>query len=171
MFNAELYDINKDGFLDIICGGHDWTHGNTDSYDNPPLIIYGDGIDYVGNQTLRLPGSSVSGQGVVTDFNFYDLNGDNTEEIILTRTGDNQTDPSNFYNGWSIQILEKTGTMYVDRTENFIDNSSNSSGSWIRWGHFSDKDNDGKVEFFNTAYPDSQDYLEWELNGGMLIKQ
>ena len=25
MYNAELYDINNDGFLDLITGGHDWT--------------------------------------------------------------------------------------------------------------------------------------------------
>ena len=41
MYNAEFYDINKDGFLDIISGGHDWTYGNV----NTPLIIFGDGID------------------------------------------------------------------------------------------------------------------------------
>lgn len=75
MYNAEFYDINKDGFLDIISGGHDWTYGNV----NTPLIIFGDGIDYINGQTLRLPESYINGQGIVTDFNFYDLDGDNIE--------------------------------------------------------------------------------------------
>ena len=151
MYNAEFYDINKDGFLDIISGGHDWTYGNVNTYDNTPLIIFGDGIDYINSETLRLPESSISGQGIVTDFNFYDLDGDNIEEIILTRTGDNQTDSNNFYNGWSIQVLKKSGTNYTDQTNSFINNFYEPTGSWIRWGHIRDKDNDGKVEFFNTV--------------------
>ena len=170
MYNAEFYDVNKDGFLDIICGGHDWT-GNVNSYDNTPLIIFEDGNNYVGNETLRLPESSINGQGIVTDFNFYDLDGDNIEEIILTRTGDNQTDANNFYNGWSIQILKKSVTTYTDQTNSFINNFHDTTGSWIKWGHFRDKDNDGKVEFFNTGYPGSSDYLEWELNAGFLSRQ
>jgi hypothetical protein len=171
MYNAEFYDVNKDGFLDIISGGHDWTYGNVNTYDNTPLIIFGDGIDYINSETLRLPESSISGQGIVTDFNFYDLDGDNIEEIILTRTGDNQTDSNNFYNGWSIQVLKKSGTNYTDQTNSFINNFYEPTGSWIRWGHIRDKDNDGKVEFFNTAYPNVLNYLEWELNAGFLSRQ
>tara|TARA_B110000967_G_C18845763_1_gene541893 strand:+ start:103 stop:1563 length:1461 start_codon:yes stop_codon:yes gene_type:complete len=171
MYNAEFYDVNKDGFLDIICGGHDWTYGNVNSYDNTPLIIFGDGNNYVGNETLRLPKSSINGQGIVTDFNFYDLDGDNIEEIILTRTGDNQTDANNFYNGWSIQILKKSATTYTDQTNSFLNNFYDATGSWIRWSHFRDKDNDGKVEFFNTGYSGTSNYLEWELNAGFLSRQ
>lgn len=168
MFNAEFYDVNKDGFLDIICGGHDWTG---DGYDNTPLIILGDGNNYVGNETIRLPESTINGQGVVTDFNFYDLDGDNIEEIILTRTGDNSTDANNFYRGWSIQILKKSANTYTDQTNKFIDDFYDSTGSWISWGHFRDKDNDGKVEFFNTGYPGSSNYLEWELTESGLERQ
>tara|TARA_B110000240_G_scaffold80284_1_gene91542 strand:- start:118 stop:1578 length:1461 start_codon:yes stop_codon:yes gene_type:complete len=171
MYNAEFYDVNKDGFLDIICGGHDWTYGNVNSYDNTPLIIFGDGNNYVGNETLRLPKSSINGQGIVTDFNFYDLDGDNIEEIILTRTGDNQTDANNFYIGWSIQILKKSATTYTDQTNSFLNNFYDATGSWIRWSHFRDKDNDGKVEFFNTGYSGTSNYLEWELNAGFLSRQ
>ena len=27
MYNAELIDINNDGFIDLIAGGHDWSWG------------------------------------------------------------------------------------------------------------------------------------------------
>jgi hypothetical protein len=171
LYNAELYDINKDGYLDIIAGGHDWTYEDVDTYNNTPLIIFGDGIDFIDNETLRLPESSISGQGLVSDFTFYDLDGDNSEEIILTRTGDSRTDSNNFYVGWSIQILTKDGTSYIDQTSNFINNSYDPTGSWIEWAIISDKDNDGKLEYFNTGYPNTPDYLEWELNDGVLIRQ
>jgi len=107
----------------------------------------------------------------VSDFTFYDLDGDNSEEIILTRTGDSRTDSNNFYVGWSIQILTKDGTSYIDQTSNFINNSYDPTGSWIEWAIISDKDNDGKLEYFNTGYPNTPDYLEWELNDGVLIRQ
>ena len=96
---------------------------------------------------------------------------DNIEEIILTRTGDNSTDANNFYRRWSIQILKKSANTYTDQTNKFIDDFYDSTGSWISWGHFRDKDNDGKVEFFNTGYPGSSNYLEWELTESGLERQ
>ena len=32
MYNAELFDLNNDGYLDLIMGGHDWY--------NDPLYIF-----------------------------------------------------------------------------------------------------------------------------------
>ena len=167
MFNAELYDFNNDGYLDIICGGHDWQWNSTE-YDTTPLIIYGDGGSYVGNESIRLPETEIYGQGVVTDFNFFDLDDDGMDEIIITRTGDMLTDTSNFYQGWSIQIIKQNGGNFTDMTNSFIENYSSQDGSWIRWGHFKDYDGDGKVEFYNTELPNSANYLEWELNQGFL---
>ena len=167
MFNAELYDFNNDGYLDIICGGHDWQWNSTE-YDTTPLIIYGDGGSYVGNESIRLPETEIYGQGVVTDFNFFDLDDDGMDEIIITRTGDMLPDTSNFYQGWSIQIIKQNGGNFTDMTNSFIENYSSEDVGWIRWGHFKDYDSDGKVEFYNTELPNSSNYLEWELNQGFL---
>ena len=169
MFNAELYDFNNDGYLDIICGGHDWQWNSTE-YDTTPLIIYGDGGSYVGNESIRLPETEIYGQGVVTDFNFFDLDDDGMDEIIITRTGDMLPDTSNFYQGWSIQIIKQNGGNFTDMTDSFIENYSSQDGGWIRWGHFKDYDGDGKVEFYNTELPNSSNYLEWELNQGFLYR-
>ena len=169
MFNAELYDFNNDGYLDIICGGHDWQWNSTE-YDTTPLIIYGDGGSYVGNESIRLPETEIYGQGVVTDFNFFDLDDDGMDEIIITRTGDMLPNTSNFYQGWSIQIIKQNGGNFTDMTDNFIENYSSQDGGWIRWGHFKDYDGDGKVEFYNTELPNSSNYLEWELNQGFLYR-
>ena len=167
MFNAELYDFNNDGYLDIICGGHDWQWNSTE-YDTTPLIIYGDGGSYVGNESIRLPETEIYGQGVVTDFNFFDLDDDGMDEIIITRTGDMLPNTSNFYQGWSIQIIKQNGGNFTDMTDSFIENYSSQDGGWIRWGHFKDYDGDGQVEFYNTELPNSANYLEWELNEGFL---
>ncbi len=59
---------------------------------------------------------------------------------------------------------------YVDATEEFINENSSPDGSWFRWAHFKDYDNDGKVEFYNTFFPSSPEYAEWELNQGFLSR-
>lgn len=166
MFNVELFDINKDGYLDMICGGHDW--GFSSEYDNTSLIFWGDGTGFIESEYIRLPQTEVFGQGVVTDFNFFDLNGSGEYEIIITRTGDNILNNENFYRGWSIQILQKDLSGYVDATESFINDSDSADGPWFRWAHFKDYDRDGKIEFFNTFLPSSPEYAEWELTQGFL---
>lgn len=170
-YNSELFDVDNDGFLDLVVGGHDWLY-NSLEYNNTPLIIFGDGIDFVNNRKLRLPASSISGQGIVTNFEFIDIDNDSTVEILLTRTGDNITSNSNFYKGWSIQILKLVDGQYLDYTEQFID-VNYGSGQWIVWTKLKDIDNDGKLELFNSVnpYKNSINYHEWELVGGKFIKK
>ena len=187
MYNAELFDINDDGFIDLIVGGHDWSLGQNpecqwwecNTYDNAPIIIYGDGVDFIDNEFLRLPASGIDKQGIVTNFEFFDLKNGGQVEIIITRTGDNMNeepssnwDQTNFYKNWSIQILELVGKNYLDATSNYIDIYSGSE-LWIRFTKIKDIDNDGVLEMYNTSNPynDQNNYLEWKIIGGRLIKQ
>jgi len=193
MYNAELFDVNNDGFLDLIMGGHDWDYNQNPecewwdclSYNNTPLIIYGDGVDFIGNETKRLPPSNIDKQGIVSSFKFIDLNNDGQVEILITRTGDDMNeerglawDQSNFYKGWSIQIVEKIGDEYVESTDKFIDNyygSLNTSNhlKWIRASNIKDYDNDGVLELINSEnpYENPENFLEWELVNGMFIRK
>ena len=179
MYNAELFDLNNDGYLDLIMGGHDWENQNSTSYDTLPLVIYGDGIDFIDNNYIRLPEANVSRQGLVTNFEFYDLNNDGKVEIILTRTGDGLGEEPNlpwnernFYKNWSVQVLELIGEEYIDKTNEFIDIFSG-TGQWIKFTKIRDKDNDGIMEMFNNVNPynDEDNYIEWKIIGGKLIKQ
>ena len=134
--NTEMYDFNNDGFLDIIIGGQDWTWNQNPNcewwdcltYNNTPLIIYGDGQDFVNNEYVRLPESSINGQGIPTHFEIFDIDNNGDVEIIVIRTGDDTNEErglpwneTNFYRGWSIQIIENLGGEYVDNTEKYID--------------------------------------------------
>ena len=165
IYNSEFFDINSDGFLDIIIGGHDWSHGG--DYDNTPLIIYGDGIDYKNNLTQRLPESNVNQQGVVTDFEFYDISDNGKFEIIVSRTGDNTIENSNFYRDWSVQILELINGNYVDATEKFID-VYQGEGNWIDWIKISNEGD--KIIMQNGKYPQQDQYKKWELSNSKFIK-
>lgn len=169
LYNAELYDINKDGFLDIISGGHDWSW-HTNVYDNTTSIIYGNGISYVDSEIIRLPESTIYGQGIMTDVNFFDINNNGQYEIIISKTGDNKDNSENFYKGWSIQILQLVGNEYQDNTEQFIDVSNNLEETWIVWLSISDKDNDGIIEMYNGT-PINFGYHEWELINGVFVKK
>ena len=177
MYNAELFDINNDGFIDLIAGGHDWSWGQNpdcewwdcNTYDNTPVIIYGDGVDFINNEFQRLPASGIDKQGIVTNFEFFDFDNDGQVEIIITRTGDNMNeepglawDQTNFYNDWSIQILKLDGETYRDVTSNFIDIYSGNE-QWIRFTKIKDIDDDGILEMFNTSnpYSDQDNYLEY----------
>ena len=179
MYNAELYDLNNDGYLDLIMGGHDWWNQWSTSYDTLPLVVYGDGIDFIDNDYIRLPEANVNRQGLVSNFEFYDLNNDGNVEIILTRTGDGLGEEPNlpwnernFYKNWSIQVLELSGNDYLDKTNEFIDYYSGTE-PWIKFTKIRDKDNDGVIEMFNNVnqYNDLDNYLEWKIIGGKLIKQ
>ena len=76
-----VFDINNDGLIDLIAGGHDWSWGQNpecewwdcNNYDNAPVIIYGDGVDFINNEFQRLPPSGIDQQGIVTNFEFFDL--------------------------------------------------------------------------------------------------
>ena len=166
MYNSEFFDVNSDGFLDIIVGGHDWNYG-ADYYDNTPLIIYGNGIDFKNNSIYRLPESSISQQGVIADFEFYDISGNGKFEIIISRTGDNTIDNTNFYRDWSIQILELTNGNYIDATDKFID-VSYGEGNWIDWIKISNEGD--KIIMQNGKYPQQDQFKKWELSNSRFIK-
>jgi hypothetical protein len=125
MFNAELIDIDNDGFLDIICGGHDWEDqayyekGDT-SYSNTPIVIWGNGKGFGDAEFVRLPSCPVDGYGLVCDFRLKDIDGDGIEEIVIARTGDGVHSNVPVYAGWSIQILKRSGREFYDVTSQFV---------------------------------------------------
>lgn len=127
-FHSELYDINNDGNLDMIMGGHEW--------DYPTRILLGDGKGGFGSETI-IP--AVVGWGTITDFDFYDLDKDGTEELIITRTSGStgsgasgvKKNPGGFYDDFRIQILKKSGNTYVQT--GLLVSPSGWENTWIQW--------------------------------------
>ena len=118
VLHIELYDINNDGFVDLVTGNADYKINSKIFFGSPHGFI-----EYV-----LLP--SVENFTVVTDIDFLDLNNDGISEIILTRTGDDKGGV--FYENAALQIVSYEGE---DVTDIYISNGDsivNTPGNyWI----------------------------------------
>jgi hypothetical protein len=161
-YTCELIDINKDGYIDIIMGGHEFENKGT-------TRVYWGNSTYTYNQKSIIP--NIAGYGVITDIESYDLDNDGTNELILNRAG-GDINYTNFYDGWYIQVLKMDNKEFIDMTNQFIDNNSvNHIGrhNWITWIRFQDYDKNGKVDLFSMVNG-PQSFIRWELRDKKLIR-
>lgn len=78
LFSAELIDVDKDGYVDLIVGGHD-------RQGMPTYICWGDSTGiYSATKATTIP--TVPNEGVVLDFDAEDLDGDGDRDLVVTRT-------------------------------------------------------------------------------------
>ena len=123
MYSCEFYDLNHDGYLDLIVGGHEHEGKDWHAYTNTTCVFWGNGSDFNNDNYTRFPRFK-DGYGVTLDYCFYDLDNDGQEEVINVRTGDGYMATS--YQGWSIQILDFDGETFSDVTSDYINDSDNS---------------------------------------------
>jgi hypothetical protein len=161
---CEMFDLNHDGYLDLIIGGHSFTN---DINNQPAKVLWGNGIDFDSARSTKLP--NVFGWDIVIDFNFKDLDGDGTEEIILNRTGDNQ----NFYKGYRVQILKSVGKEYVDITDTIIKDYISETSKFNFWLRTEDIDKNGRVEIFvsDKGNRNTNIQLRWEKDVDGIFKR
>lgn len=139
MYNTDLWDIDKDGYIDLIMGGHDhegpfiYDDGQV-AYNNTPIVFWGDGNTFNTENYTRLPECKVKGMGVVVDFEVFDVDGDGIDEIIVSRTGDGMFEIP-FYNGWAIQVIKRNSRTFEDVTDKVMsfESSYKLTGSWFAW--------------------------------------
>lgn len=116
-YTLEIYDINKDGFLDLIVGGHEY-----ESQHGGLLVFKGGNEPY--REYYTLP--SVKEYGVILDLYFFDIDSDGTEELIV-----NRTNQSPFYTKGYIQVINTISNK--DVTSNFFNSGSNKFNNWMAW--------------------------------------
>ena len=135
LFTAELIDIDRDGYIDLIVAGHEFEGMDT-------VIYWGSGSGtYLSTNKTVLP--SVDGQGVVLDIDSEDINNDGNKDILLTRTGGGD---NNFYVGYYLQLVQNNGKrQFTDATSN-ISSNSDVNGGWIDWVRIQDFNNDGNLD-------------------------
>jgi len=157
-YTSELYDINNDGFLELVITGHEKQGGKS-------TVLWGGSTGkYSSNRMAILP--EVNGNGEVIDIDFIDYNGDNKNDILLTRTGDS-TGSLPFYQGYYLQILKNEGNTFSDVTNSVLLNNFDISANWINWIRIHDVDNDGDLDITTD---DKKYNLEWKNANGVFSK-
>jgi hypothetical protein len=121
-FSIELIDVNGDGFVDLLAGGHEWsTAGNGPA---PTVIAYGDvngNFGANGNSRIIPP---VAGRGIVLDFTWVENSA--KKGLYLTRTGDETG--VGYYQSSTLQYVDlKTFSSSVMFDQTFTSNT------WTAW--------------------------------------
>jgi len=164
LYTCEMIDINKDGFLDMIVGGHAIAWDEIES----PKILLGNGKTFSGDRIIDLP--EIKNWQVSVDFLYEDLNNDGIKEIIISKSGGGN---NNFYKGFRLQILENVGNYnFIDKTDNYIKNYISEDDTWIPWLRIQDIDKNGKLDIFtgDKGHKNSKVSQRWERDSDGIFK-
>lgn len=94
-FSIELLDINEDGKLDLMVGGHEWENAPTKAFINPGNNIF------EGVTPISIP--AIANEGVVLDFTVTGAGADRSLWVLRTSGGD-----GTFYQSRVIQKVNLT---------------------------------------------------------------
>ena len=152
---AEWVDVDSDGFIDLLLGGHE--HEDSDT-----RILWGDGTGtYTDANATPIP--RVTGNGVVRDIDAGDIDGDGDRDLVVTRTGDG-TGALEFYQGYYLQVLEQLGARrFADVTGSALPDHRDPEAASINWLRVYDTDGDGDLDILVDDYWSRG--LLWENDG------
>lgn len=133
-FTGEMIDVDRDGHLDLLLGGHEFEAAYT-------TVYWGDATGaYSASRKTVLP--EVPGKGIVMDFAAEDLDRDGWRDLVIDRTGS-----SPFYSGRALQILRQTAPrQFADETGARI--AMDTSQGWIDFIRVQDINGDQAPDIF-----------------------
>ena len=141
---AEWVDVDSDGYIDLLLGGHE--HEDSDTQ-----ILWGDSTGaYTDANATTI--SKVTGNGVVLDIDAGDIDGDGDKDLVVTRTGDG-TGALEFYQGYHLQLLEQRGARrFNDVTAAALPDHRGPEAGSITWVRIYDTDGDGDLDILVDDY-------------------
>ena len=141
IYTAELVDVDRDGYVDLLAAGHEAEGFSTQ-------VLWGDNSGvFSAMRASVLP--AIPGHGDVVDIDIADTDGDGDRDIVLTRTGDGDDRGPGSYTGYYIQLLEQTATRsFSDMTQQLLRENDNTEADWIVWLRIFDLDEDGDLDIF-----------------------
>ena len=152
--SMELYDLNNDGFLDLIAGG--------DENVLSSKVYYGNGYNFSYTRSKDIP-LTEPWRGTL-DYDFADIDNNGTIEIIMGRF-------KNVYEGYFIEIVTLIDGEYKTISE-IVDNSQADDIRWPIWLRVQDIDNNGKLDIFsNDKGHLGYGTYRWELENGLFIRK
>ena len=151
VFTAELIDVDKDGFVDLLVGAHEQDGDLTSIYWGSTSGAYTKGL-----RTTLPPFDKF---GTVLDFDAGDFDKDGDRDVIVNRTGGGA---SNFYVSARIQLLTNNGNRQFTDATNKINDPGKDTDNWFPWIRANDIDNDGDIDLF----PDNKSFNFTWINDG-----
>ncbi len=158
-FSSELYDINNDGYLDLVTGGHEHNGAIT-------MILLGNATgNFATSRLIKIP--EVPGFGVVVGISFIDYNKDGKPDLLINRTGDGKGEQG-YYKGYYLQLLRNNGNTFEDVTPtNLVNGADKGAKRWLNMVRIHDIDNDGDLDITSD---DKLYKLLWINNSGVFTK-
>ncbi|OGT58409.1 MAG: hypothetical protein A3E01_19465 [Gammaproteobacteria bacterium RIFCSPHIGHO2_12_FULL_63_22] len=151
-YTGEMADIDQDGYLDVLLGGHEFEGA-------PNTIYWGDasGAFSVSRKTV-LP--EMPGKAIVMDFAVEDIDGDGGRDLVVLRTGE-----SPFYTGRAIQIVRQGAPrQFTDETGARM--TMDTSQGWFDFLRVQDVNGDRKLDIFmDDANSQYNGQYAWSNNG------
>jgi hypothetical protein len=149
-YTVELFDVNGDGFLDMILGARDRLR----------VVIYKAGLFNKANAISLpiLPGLEVM------DVAFLDFDGDGSLDILTMNN-------MSAYQGYALRLYLNRGTKFIDVTKEYFDVfEEGGKNTWIKWIHLFDYDKDGDLDvvadgLYGELY-DNRSKIFWQNNTG-----
>ena len=156
MFTAELIDVDMDGFIDLLVGGHEREGAETTIYWGSSTGSY-----RASEKTVLLAASPF---GVVLDMDAEDIDRDGDRDLVLNRTRDGDDgDGLGFYVGRRTQLLLHDGNRGFTNGTGQIDNPGSDTDIWFPWIRLQDIDGDGDIDIV----PDDKAVGYVYLNDGL----
>ena len=162
MWSNTLFDINEDGYLELIVTGC----FNVGRFECVLIGIYWGNGQYFTDGNFTLVSQGTLWTDFIGDVAIADINGDGKEEIIGRYHDDGVNE--------KIMIYKHDGDYnYTDVTDTFIENNTNTTGRSMVWIRAQDIDNDGFMDVFNSDKGNSNigNTQRWEWNGSILERQ
>ena len=152
-FSVELLDLDADGFVDLLAGGHEFAPSNM-----PTIVYWGNGTsNYSIAASTLIP--VIPSYQVVLDFDAGDLDGNGLRELIVTRAGGGA---ANFYKGYAVQYLETNADRTFLNKSSAIVDSISATEDWFSSIRLTDIDLDSDLD---VVVDDASRQLIW-LNDG-----
>jgi hypothetical protein len=128
-YTVELFDMNNDGWLDLLLGGLSKGYGRFS-------IIYNNKGIFDNRVDLTIENSDSP-----LDIGFMDLNQDGKMDLVLNCTSLNY-DLCKLY-----AFIQIDNYNFSNKTDEYFNQyQNNSKGTWIKWLRFFDYDDDGDVD-------------------------
>ena len=154
---SELYDVNSDGFLDLVFS----YAANHLKATNDIIIMWGNGTDFALSNSTSF---SYPIGYYLWDIDFTDVDNDGIAEILLSVGNGND--------GWAnVKYLidlyksDDKGKTFIKKSNQYFDDNTM---SYVNKMRVKDIDNNGKMDIYTS---DKKDNIRWEWNGSKFIKK